>query len=296
MTGGSEVIDLRSKAGLALSNRHAAPKLQACPQQGEVEICLLGPVEVTGGDLTVLESSRRMAAMALLAYMASHRRPVTADELASNLWPLDTSRQNLGGPQRKTVMNLISRARAVLGSSAAADQRLIYTPMGYRLSDEVTCDWDRFERWVSGARHQPTAGAIARLRHALALVRGEPFGGWLSSPFFEWVSSEHLDLALSASVVEAAQDLAELALGAADFETVIWAAQKGLRFEPTREELFRLWMHALGRSGRRARVGAVYRRLELLLSQGGPPCQAPDRETRDVWCTYASAGAPRARI
>jgi len=257
--------------------------------RGDVEICVLGPVNVVGGDPSALESSRRMAALAVLSYLATHPRPVSADELASNLWPLSSARDDLGGPQHKTVMNVVSRARTFLGYGLGGKERLVYSPVGYQLSEDVTCDWGRFECWVTDARRQPPAEAAVSLRRALELVRGEPFGGALSSQFFEWVASEHLDMTLSAKVVDVAQDLGELALRAGDFGTVMWAVEKGLQLEPTREEMFRLWMHALGRAGRPAKVDDVYRRLQLVLRQRIHPLQEPQPESREVWKSYTAA-------
>jgi len=270
------VIDIRSAS--------------APPERGQVEVCLLGPVEVAGGDMSALEPSRRMAALAVLAYMAAHDRPVTADELASALWPLDATKDNVGGPQRKTVMNVISRARLVLGYGARGQERLTYSAQGYRLVPEVTSDWARFETLVARAHRISSPAAIGVLRGALELVRGEPFGGALSSQFFAWVASEHLDLTLTARVVDTAEDLGELALEVGDFETVLWAVDKGLQLEPTREELFRLWMHALGRSDRPAKVDEVYRRLMLVLRQRLHPLQEPQEASREVWRSYTAAG------
>ena len=50
--------------------------------RGDVEILVLGPVDLAGGEMGAVEPSRRMAALGLLAYMASHDRPVSADQLA----------------------------------------------------------------------------------------------------------------------------------------------------------------------------------------------------------------------
>lgn len=263
------------------------PDLPA-PPRGDVEICVLGPVDIAGGDMNALEPSRQMAALALLAYMSTHERPVTADEIASALWPLDATKDNLNGPQRKTVMNAISRARAVLGYSATGKERIAYTPHGYRLSADVTSDWRRFEQYLANARRQLPTDAMTSLRKALELVRGEPFGGALSSQFFEWVASEHLDMTFSARAVDAAEDLGEMALEAGDLATVVWAVEKGLQLEPTREEMFRLWMHALGREGRPAKVDDVYRRLKVILRQRVHSLQEPQPQTRDVWRLYTA--------
>jgi DNA-binding SARP family transcriptional activator len=263
------------------------------PERGDVEICVLGPVDIAGGQLNALEPSRRMAVMSLLAYMASHRRPLRADEVSSALWPLDAGKEGMGGPQRKTVMNLISRARGVLGYGAGGTERLGYSAQGYRLAEEVTLDWARFEGHVALARRQRPAEATVTLRAALDLVTGEPFGGVLSSQFFEWVASEHLDLTITAKVVDAAQDLGQYALDAGDFETVIWAVETGLQLEPTREELSRLWMHALGRTGRPAQVDDVYRRLKVVLRHRLSALHEPQPETREVWRRYTRADATR---
>jgi DNA-binding SARP family transcriptional activator len=260
-------------------------------RRGEVEIMVLGPVDVAGGEMGAVEPSRRMAALGLLAYMAAHDRPVSADQLASALWPLDATRDDVAGPQRKTVMNAISRARAVLGYGAGGHERLVHTPQGYRLSEDVSSDWARFENLVRSACSQAPSEAMTGLRRALELVRGEPFSGALSSQFFEWVASEHLDLTLSAKIVDVAQDLGEMALEVDDYETVTWAVEKGLLLEPTREEMFRLWMHALGRVGRPGRVDDVYRRLKLVLCQRIHPLQEPQAESYRVWRRY-TAGDP----
>ena len=261
----------------------------ALPQRGDVEICVLGPVDITGGEMGTLEPSRQTAVLALLTYVATHRRPLRADELSSALWPLDASKDGMGGPQRKTVMNLISRARGALGYGASGTERLAYSPQGYRLAEEVTSDWERFEKILAIARQQPPVEAVGSLRTALDLVRGEPFGGALSSQFFEWVASEHLDLTITAQVVDAAQDLGQYALDARDFGTVIWAVEKGLQLEPTREELSRLWMHALGRTGRPAEVDDVYRRLKVVLRHRLSALHEPQPETRAVWRRYTEA-------
>ncbi len=267
----------------------------ALPQRGDVEICVLGPVDISGGEMGTLEPSRQTAVLALLTYLATHRRPLRADELSSVLWPLDASKDGMGGPQRKTVMNLISRARGVLGYGASGTERLAYSPQGYRLAEEVTSDWERFDRVVAIARQQPPLEAVDSLRAALELVRGEPFGGALSSQFFEWVASEHLDLTITAQVVDAAQDLGQYALDARDFDTVIWAVEKGLQLEPTREELSRLWMHALGRTGRPAKVDDVYRRLKVVLRHRLSALHEPQPETRAVWRSYTEAEPASAR-
>jgi len=261
--------------------------------RGDAEISVLGPVDLIGGDPSSLEPSRRTPALAVIAYLAAHPRAVSAEELGSNLWPLGASRDDLGAPQRKTVMNVVSRARALLGYGRGGRERILHSAMGYSLADDVTCDLDRFEKMVAIANRQGQHDALAGYRRALELVRGQPFGGVISSQFFEWVASEQLDFTVQAKVVDVAQRLAELATEEDDFETVRWAVEKGLLLEPTREELFRLWMHALGREGRAGMVDDVYRRLKFVLRQKLSPLAEPREETRAVWLHYTSPEVTR---
>ena len=95
-------------------------------------------------------------------------------------------------------------------------------------------------------------------------------------------------MTFAAKAVDVAQELGELALEVGDFPAVYWAVDKGLSLEPTREELFRLWMHALGREGRPAKVDDVYRRLKLVLRQRIHPLQEPQRESWEVWRSYTA--------
>ena len=290
---GDAMIDIRAVTDENAASDKAAVAAPAeageiVAGRGAVEISFLGPVELNGGELGAVEVGRQKAALALISYLAAHPRMVTVEEIATALWPLDASKENLAGPQRKTVMNVISRARALLGYRQGGGERLVYSLKGYRLAEDVTSDWARFEELLRMARRQSPSSAAVTLRTALELVRDEPFAGAISSQFFEWVASEHLDFTISARVVDAAEDLAEIALTAGDCETVMWAVSKGLQLEPTREELFRLWMHAFGKTGRPARVDDVYRRLKLVLRQRVHPLQEPQPESREVWRKYTA--------
>jgi DNA-binding SARP family transcriptional activator len=281
--GITEVIDVRSNG-----DKHGSLKSVPGVERGLVEISILGPVDLPGGNMGALELSRRVPALAAIAYIGSHDRPVTADELGGALWPLDLNKDDLGGPQRKTIMNVISRARALLGYGPGGQERLVYTPQGYRLTSDVTCDWTRFMCLSRLALSQDPAEARVSLHQALDLVRGEPFSGVFSSHFFEWVSSELIDLTISAKVADTAEELGRMALDAGDYTEAIWAADKGLQLDPAREELFRTWMHALGRSGQPGGVDKMYQRLRLVLRRKLHPLTEPQPESRAVWRLYTT--------
>jgi two-component SAPR family response regulator len=138
------------------------------------------------------------------------------------------------------------------------------------------------------ALSQDPAEARVSLHQALDLVRGEPFSGVFSSHFFEWVSSELIDLTISAKVADTAEELGRMALDAGDYTEAIWAADKGLQLDPAREELFRTWMHALGRSGQPGGVDKMYQRLRLVLRRKLHPLTEPQPESRAVWRLYTT--------
>ena len=277
----AEVIDLRvdvEEPGVSMVER-------------SVELKVLGPVElVGGGGADSVPASRRASALAVVCYLATRTRPASADQIATALWPADTSKDNFGEPRRKTVMNVISRARLLLGESTVSSSRLLLTDRGYTLSEEVACDWTRFQTLV-GERGGSPSEVAARLKEALELVGGEPFVGSLSRPFYEWVSAEHLDLAMTAQVVDAAESLGRLGLESEDHETAEWAVQKGLQLDPAREELFQVWMHIAGRGGRPDRVDEIYRRLCRALQRHIDAGLSPSDTSEAVRSAYCARPA-----
>jgi len=288
--GAGAVIDIRDGAGYPgpVGPAPGVPGPAPSVPRGAVEVRVLGPVDLVGSGTGSLEPSRRAPALAALAYLATRERPVAADELGGALWPLDLTKDDLSGPQRKTIMNVVSRARAVLGYGEGGEERLAHGPQGYYLAPDVTCDWARFCRLERLARRQGPAESMATMHQALELVRGEPFAGSVTSHFFEWVSSEHLDLIICAKVADAAQDLGQAALAAGDYAEATWAVEKGLQMDPAREELFQIWMHALGRCGQAGAVDRVYRRLRLVLQRRINPLHEPREESRAIWRLYTA--------
>jgi DNA-binding SARP family transcriptional activator len=202
------------------------------------------------------------------------------------LWPLEGGSAKLAGPQRKTVMNVVSRARALIGYGANGHERVIHSSDGYYLAPEVTCDLDRFRALARLAETAPAAQALGHLSQALELVRGEPFAGAVSSQFFEWAICEHLDLGATAEILDVAEALALAAVEAGDHQMAVAAARKGLGLDPLREQLCCAWMEAAGRRGDVAEVDQVYRRLCQVLRQRLHPLQEPGEAARRIWAGY----------
>lgn len=162
---------------------------------------------------------------------------------------------------------------------------------GYRLSADVTTDWDRFQALVARADTQPAVEAMAGYRQALELVDGPPFQGALDAARMGWVLAEHLDMTISARIVDVAGQLANLALEHRDWDLAQWAVEKVLSLEPTREELYQAWMHAAGGAGRPGQVTDVYRRLCHMLQSVIDPLQEPSDESMQAFRRYTSGQA-----
>src|ERR1700722_9730249 len=84
----------------------AAPVVDLRPEPvepGVVEIKVLGPVKVVNG-AEPGEPYRQAGASSVLAYLATHSRPVSSEDLTAALWPVDDDfapRDN--GSRRKTL-------------------------------------------------------------------------------------------------------------------------------------------------------------------------------------------------
>ncbi len=128
----------------------------------EVEVRVLGPVDVVGSDRTV-EGGRPLD---LITYLALHPEGADGDRLRTVLWPPDRP-----APAAKTFANVISLTRGQIGARHFPQA----TTEIYRLAATVTTDMARFKALIAHAEHQGRTKAIGTLRSALSLVRGQPF-------------------------------------------------------------------------------------------------------------------------
>lgn len=270
--------------------RDAIPDEKAI-RKGPVEICVLGPLDIAGGSVDAVESKRRRPALALLAYMATHRHPVTNQELGRALWPLDETKANYGGGAPSTVHNVVNHAKTILGRGPNGEELLVSTPDGYQFTDGVSSAWARFSKYAAVAGGEDPMTRIDTWHSALQLVRGVPLQGNYPGKYFEWFGSERLDDKIKTAVVDVATLLATAALEIEDWDTVKWAVQKGLDLDPIREELFQALMHAEGRSGKPARVNEVYGQLCRLLQNEIDTLQTPSDETEEIWKSYTAERA-----
>lgn len=196
------------------------------PSQGPgtpgIEVRVIGPVEVVGWH----DPGGRATQLAeILSYLVFHRdRPVRASALRLALRP-DVDDEIT----EETLHAYVSMLRRAVG-------RELFPPAtrnGYRLSDAVTSDWERFSA-LSGP-----GASLPDLEQALQLVRGRPFSG-VPEGSFRWVDVELLVSVIDAAVAGAALRLATAFQEAGDTERAWWAVRQGLSCSPYDVSLWRL--------------------------------------------------------
>lgn len=224
----------------------ATPRAPYSDPSFEIEVRVLGPVEVAGLE-TPLD---RRKSIELTAYIALHPKGVTDERLKTILWPDEL-------PKDGTFNTNVSMARTRLGRDRDGGLHLPHKVASgnvYRLGPRVTTDLARFEARVAHAKLSPPSDATVALREALELVRGQPFEG---ARGFEWAYSEGLVAATEATVADAAHALAQLYLDARDPAGAGWAANQGLKASPGDEILYRDRMLACDLAGNPAGVESV---------------------------------------
>jgi len=226
-----------------------------------VEVRLLGPLDVViDGQSVPLGGLRQRAVLALLAIHANE--VLSGERIADEIWG--------GEPPRAaatTLQGYVFHLRKALADGPATIET---KKPGYVLRVEPDAvDVRRAERLIAEADeetiHDRPAVAVALLRDALALWRGEPLADFAYETFAETEIARLTELRLTAT--EALME-AELALGHHD--QIVAELDALVRANPLRETLRGQLMLALHRSGRSAEALRVYSQgRELLLDELG---------------------------
>ena len=227
-----------------------------------LEIGVLGPTEIRGGDGSLVGRPRLSE---LVVYLAMHPGGVSTKTWSAALWP-----ERRVPPQ--TVANRLSEARGLLGFAADGRPRLRRTGERHFVS-EVDTDWSRFVRLA--ASRSP-----ADWRAALGLVRGRPFGDLAEG---SWTVLEGFVGEIEAAVVDCALRLGEHCLSNGDPDGASFAAQMAVRASPWDERLHRLLMRAADAAGNRSGVEEILRHLALLLEVDGDPLLGVHPETAALY-------------
>jgi WD40 repeat protein/DNA-binding SARP family transcriptional activator len=225
-------------------------------REGQLEIALLGAVEVRGGAGSIhLGGPRQRALLALLALNAN--RLVSADRLVDALFGVDAPDSSVNA-----IQVAVSRLRRQLGDG------LIETrPGGYVLHlGAGQLDTARFEHLVSDGRtllaRGGPAAAAARLREALGMYHGSPLADIAAFDFAQAEIRRLEELRLAALMDRVDADLA-----AGQGAALVPELEQLAREHPLQERLRGQLMLALYRAGRQSEALDVYRDTRALLGE-----------------------------
>jgi len=216
------------------------------PDIGEVDVCILGPVEVRGA----ARPFTRAWTVDLVVYLALHRFGVSNEQWATALWP----DRLMAAP---TLHSTVSAARRALGRSGGGTDHLPRQRGSLRLGPTVSTDWRRFQRLADST--DPRDWRTGR-----SIVRGRPFAGLRS---FDWPVLEGIEAEVTETVVHLAVRLADHLLARGDGRRAAQVARKGLVACPFDERLYRLILRAADAEGNPAGVEAAMSELLGLVSR-----------------------------
>jgi DNA-binding SARP family transcriptional activator len=242
------------------------------PGTPEVEVAVLGPVEIRGAAHTF---SRRAAAE-LVVYLALHPSGATNEVWSAALWPDRTVASS-------TLHSTASVARRALGRSGDGADHLTRRRGRLCLSESVGSDVDRFA--AAASTSDPS-----RWKDALTLVRGRLFDGLALS---DWSVLDGTAAELEAMVVQAALRGAEAALALGSADEAEWMIRRGLRASPYDERLYRGLLQAIEAQGNRLALRSAMAELLCLASNGDGSTIHP--RTVALYRELAHSGVPEAK-
>ncbi|GMQ94372.1 MAG: BTAD domain-containing putative transcriptional regulator [Acidimicrobiia bacterium] len=223
-----------------------------------MEFRILGPLEVVAASEPV-RLGGPMEQVVLAALIVEADRVVSADRLLDILWGEDVPNTGL-----KTLRSHLSRIR---GRLRPWGKPIDTVADGYVLrADTEEIDARRFERLLAEARAHRDRGrhplAVDLLEEALGLWRGRALHGLEDHEFarIEAAGLEELKLEALESRIDS-----ELAMGHHD--RVVAEVERLVKEHPLREELWRLLMIALYRSGRQAEALRAFQRARAVLGE-----------------------------
>ncbi|GHH08742.1 AfsR/SARP family transcriptional regulator [Streptomyces rubradiris] len=219
-----------------------------------VEFGLLGVIEVRLGGRTVDVGHMRQRCV-LAALLVDVGRAVPADTLVDRVW-------GDRPPQRTkdTLYGYLSRLRQAL--RPAPEVTVARRPGGYVLdADPLSVDLHLFRDLVGRARAADGGEAVALMRRALGLWRGEPFAT-VDVPWFDDQRQALLRERLAAEL-----DHIDLRLDAGDHGELLSELAVKAREHPLDERLAGQLMLALYRAGRPSEALAHYQELRHRLAE-----------------------------
>jgi len=228
----------------------------------DVEVCVLGPVEVHGAE----HEFTRAWAKELVVYLAMHPSGASNDAWATALWP---DRLMASSSLHSTA----SVARRSLGHDRDGRDHLPKAHGRLRLAESVDSDWSRFVELAN-------RNAARQWREGLELVRGRLFDGLRSS---DWPVLEGIAPAMEATIVDVAGRLAGAYLQQGNASGAEWAARKGLLVSPYDERLYRMLLRAAESAGNPSGVESVMSELVRLVADEVEPFDSVHPSTIELY-------------
>jgi DNA-binding SARP family transcriptional activator len=216
----------------------------------EVEVAVLGPVEIRGG----AQSFRRMAARELVVYLVFHRRGMRNEEWAEALWPS----RSMALP---TLHSTASDARRALGKGAEGLEHLPRSGRTLRLGNSVGSDVETFSRWASSK--DPV-----HWKNALELIRGPLFEGLALS---DWAVFEGIRAQVESMVAVTALKGAAHFLERGSGRQAERMVRQAMRVSPFDERLHRALLRATESQGNRVGLRSTMDQLLVLAAETGDP-------------------------
>jgi len=218
----------------------------------EIDVAVLGPVEIRGA----AQPFRRSAARELVVYLAFHRQGVRTDVWAAALW---TDRRIAPS----TLHSTSSVARRSLGRSESGTDHLPRRGRLLRLEGSVGTDVERFARATATPDPQ-------RWMDALGLVRGRLFDGL---GLCDWAVLDGTQAEVESMVVDTALKAAAHFLRRGRGQEAEWAIRRGLRVSPYDERLYRALLRATELMGNRVGLRRAMEELLRVAADGDPLCR-----------------------
>ena len=234
------------------------PRPGAGPEAGdwpgiEVEVAVLGPVEVRGA----ARGFTRAWALELVVFLAMHPAGAANEVWATALWP-----DRLMAPS--SLHSTASVARRSLGTTRDGSDHLPKSHGRLMLAPTVGSDWARFQDLAA-------ADDPERWQQALETVRGRPFEGIRAT---DWALLDGTSPAIEAAVVDLSGRLAGARLRSGDPGGAEWAARRGLLVSPYDERLYRMLLRTADAAGNPGGVESVMAELVRVVADEIEPIES----------------------
>jgi DNA-binding SARP family transcriptional activator len=217
----------------------------------EVEVSVLGPVQIRGA----ARPFARAAARELVVYLALHPHGARTAVWAEALWPTRAV-------SPATMHSTASDARRSLGRSSSGVEHLPRGGRRLQLGDAVGTDVERFTRLASG-------GEPHHAMEALGLIRGALFDGLSLA---DWAVFDGTQARVESMVAETALQAARACMSLGRGADAEWMIRQALRISSYDERLYRALLRATDAQGNRTGLRAT---MAELLSKAADPAGPP---------------------